>query len=75
MSSWRTLPWLPRRLLTNRSDIEGARHDIMIYKGIAKRGPIELEGEGILPEGIRVSIIPDEPAAIDIPASAITLKN
>jgi hypothetical protein len=46
----------------------------MIYKGIVKRGLIELEGEVILPEGTRVSIIPDEPVAIDIHMSAITLN-
>jgi hypothetical protein len=72
-SSWRTSPWLPRRPLTNRNGIGGERRDIMIYKGIVKRGPIAL-GEVILPEGTRVSIIPDESVAIDIHASAITLK-
>jgi hypothetical protein len=47
----------------------------MIYKGLVKRGPIELAGEGILPEGTRVSSIPDKPVAIDIHASARTLKD
>jgi hypothetical protein len=46
----------------------------MVYKGIVKRGLIELEGECILLEGTRVSVIPEEPCAIDIQTSAITLK-
>jgi hypothetical protein len=46
----------------------------MIYKGIVKRGLIELEGEISLPEGTRVSVIPDKPLAIDIHTSAITMK-
>jgi hypothetical protein len=46
----------------------------MIYRGIVKRGLIELEGEFILPEGTRVSVIPEEPCAIDKEMSAITLK-
>jgi hypothetical protein len=51
-----------------------ARHDIMTYRGIVKRGLIELEGEVILPEGTRVSVIPEEPGAIDIRASTVNLK-
>ena len=41
----------------------------MVYRGIVKRGLIELEGEVILPEGTRVSVIPEEPCAIDIQGS------
>ena len=47
----------------------------MTYGGIVKRGLIELEGEVILPEGTRVSIIPEESVAIDNQASAMTLKD
>ena len=46
----------------------------MIYRGIVKRGLIELEGAVILPEETHVSVIPEEPYAIDIQTSAITLK-
>jgi hypothetical protein len=46
----------------------------MTYRCIVKRGLIELEGEVILPEGTRVSVIPEEPGAIDIRASTMTLK-
>jgi hypothetical protein len=46
----------------------------MVYKGIVKRGLIELEGEASLPEGTRVSVVPEEPCAIDIQTSAIALK-
>ena len=46
----------------------------MIYRGIVKRGLIELEGEVILPEGTRVSVIPKDPRAIDIQTSVIALK-
>jgi hypothetical protein len=48
--------------------------DIMVYRGTVKRGLIELEGAVILPEETRVSVIPEEPYAIDIQTSAITLK-
>jgi hypothetical protein len=51
-----------------------ARQDIMTYRGIVKRGLIELEGEVILPEGTRVSVIVEEPVAVDIRACAMTLK-
>ncbi len=46
----------------------------MTYRGIVKRGVIELKGEVILPEGTRVSVIAEEPVAVDIRASAMTLK-
>jgi hypothetical protein len=46
----------------------------MTYKGIVKRGLIELEGKVTLPEGARVSVIPEESLVIDDRASAMTLK-
>jgi hypothetical protein len=46
----------------------------MTYRGIVKRGLIELEGEVTLSEGTRVSVIPEEPVAIDIRAFTMTLK-
>jgi hypothetical protein len=46
----------------------------MTYKGIVKRGLIELEGKVTLPEGARVSVIPEESLVIDNRASALTLK-
>jgi hypothetical protein len=46
----------------------------MTYRGIVKRGLIELEGEVTLPEGIRVSVTPEEPLAIDSRTSTMTLK-
>jgi hypothetical protein len=51
-----------------------ARQDIMTYRGTVKRGLIELEGEVILPEGTRVSVIPEESMAPDKRASVMTLK-
>ena len=46
----------------------------MTYRGIVKRGLIELEGEVTLAEGTRVSVTPEEPLAIDSRTSAMTLK-
>jgi hypothetical protein len=46
----------------------------MTYRGIVRRGLIELEGAITLPEGTRVSVIPEEPLAIDIRTSTMTLK-
>jgi hypothetical protein len=46
----------------------------MTYRGIVKGRLIELEGEITLPEGTRVSVIPEEPLAIDSRTSARTLK-
>jgi hypothetical protein len=34
----------------------------MIYKGVAKGKVIQLEGDAALPEGTRVSVIPEQPA-------------
>jgi len=45
----------------------------MPYKGVVKGHMIELEGEVTLPEGMRVSIIPEPPSAIPGPLSAVTL--
>jgi hypothetical protein len=46
----------------------------MTYRGIVKRGLIELEGEVTLTEGTRVSVTPEEPLTIDSRTSAMTLK-
>jgi hypothetical protein len=46
----------------------------MTYRGIIKRGLIELEGEVTLPEGTCVGVIPDELLAIDGRTSIMTLK-
>ena len=47
----------------------------MTYRGVVKRGLIELEGEVTLPEGTRVSVAPEEPLAIDSRTSTtMTLK-
>lgn len=35
----------------------------MLYKGVVKGQVIEFEGEAVLPEGTRVSIIPESPIA------------
>jgi hypothetical protein len=32
----------------------------MIYKGIVKGNVVQLEGKAILPEGLRVNVIPEE---------------
>jgi hypothetical protein len=47
---------------------------MMTYKGIVKRGLVELIGEVTLPEGARVSVILEESVAIDNRASAMALK-
>jgi hypothetical protein len=46
----------------------------MTYRGIVKRGLVELEEEVTLPEGTRVSVTPEEPLAIDSRTSTMTLK-
>ena len=46
----------------------------MLYKGIVKGHVIELEGEVTLPEGMRVSIIPEPPSAVTVSQYAMTLK-
>ena len=40
----------------------------MTYKGVAKGKVIELEGDVALPEGTRVSVVPEQPVTV------ITLK-
>jgi hypothetical protein len=47
---------------------------LMPYQGIVKGHVIELEGEATLPEGTRVSIIPEPPIAVTVPQQAMTLK-
>ena len=46
----------------------------MPYKGVVKGHVIELEGEAILSEGTRVSIIPEPPIAVAVPPSAVPLQ-
>jgi hypothetical protein len=46
----------------------------MIYKGIVKGKVIELEGEAILPEGTRVSIVPEQFVPVTVPQHPMTLR-
>ena len=46
----------------------------MPYKGVVKGRVIELEGGASLPEGTRVSVIPEPPIVVTIPQHAMTLK-
>jgi len=46
----------------------------MIYKGVVKGNVIELEGKAALPEGTRVSVIPEPPAGVSVPQPSMTLK-
>ena len=46
----------------------------MTYKGIVKGNVIELEGDAALPEGTRVSVIPEQPITVGVPQYPITLK-
>ncbi len=46
----------------------------MTYKGIVKGNVIELEGEATLPEGTRVSIIPEQPVPVTVPQHPMTLQ-
>ena len=46
----------------------------MPYRGVVKGRMIELEGEAILPEGTRVSIIPEPSIADTVPPPAMTLQ-
>jgi hypothetical protein len=43
---------------------ESRRGDFMTYKGVARGRIIELEGEVALPEGTRVSVVPEEPMTV-----------
>ena len=46
----------------------------MLYKGVVKGHVIELEGEATLPEGTRVSIIPEPSIAVTVLQPVVTLK-
>ena len=46
----------------------------MTYKGIVKGKMVVLEGDVILPEGTRVSVIPEETNTISISNPSLTLK-
>jgi hypothetical protein len=46
----------------------------MTYKGIVRGKLVELEGDVILPEGTRVSVIPEEAATVNVPEPSLTLK-
>ena len=46
----------------------------MSYRGIVKGQVIELEDKVILPEGTRVSIIPEPTGAGTVPAPAVSLQ-
>ena len=46
----------------------------MPYKGVVKGHVIELEEEVILPEGTRVSIIPEPSMTVTVSPRAMTLK-
>ena len=46
----------------------------MHYKGIVKGNVIELEGNVVLPEGTRVSVIPEQPTTVSIPRRFMTLQ-
>ena len=46
----------------------------MPYKGVVKGHVIELEGEVTLPEGTRVSVMPEPSIAITVPQYAMTLR-
>jgi hypothetical protein len=46
----------------------------MTYKGVAKGRVIELEGNIVLPEGTRVSVIPEPPTTVGDPQHYMILK-
>lgn len=46
----------------------------MTYKGIVKGNVIELEGEATLPEGMCVSVIPEQPVTVGVPQHPMALK-
>jgi hypothetical protein len=46
----------------------------MPYTGVVKGHVIELEGEVTLPEGTRVSIVPEQPITVSVPQGSLTLK-
>jgi hypothetical protein len=47
----------------------------MTDKGIVKGNVIELEGEVTLPEGTRVSIIPEQLVPVTVPQHPLTLQD
>ena len=47
---------------------------LLTYKGIVKGNVIEMEGEVTLPEGTRVSIIPEQPVPVTVPQHRMTLQ-
>jgi len=46
----------------------------MRYKGVVKGHVIAREGEATLPEGTRVSIMPEPSIAMTVPQPVVTLK-
>jgi hypothetical protein len=46
----------------------------MIYKGVVRGNVIHLEDEGTLPEGMRVTVTPEEPVASRGLKPSITLQ-
>jgi hypothetical protein len=46
----------------------------MIYKGVVKGNVVQLEDEVTLPEGMRVSVIPEEPATSGVLKHPITMQ-
>lgn len=46
----------------------------MVCKGVVKGNIIELEGGATLPEGTRVSVIPEHPLTVSAPRHPMTLK-
>jgi hypothetical protein len=46
----------------------------MPYRGVVKGHVIEFEGETPLPEGTRVSIIPEQPIVVNVPQHLNPLK-
>lgn len=46
----------------------------MTYKGVVKGNEIELEGQVVLPEETRVSIIPEPLVPVTVPLRSMTLR-
>jgi hypothetical protein len=64
----------PGKKASKQYDEKGEEDVSMTYKGIVKGNVIELEGEATLPEGTRVSIIPEQPVPVTVPQHPITLQ-
>lgn len=45
----------------------------MAYKGVVKGNVIELEEGAVLPDGTRVSVIPEPPSSVSAPGHAVPL--